>query len=308
MQLIITEKPSVEANFNREMYATSDSLACPSVYYKFNYTDYSYPSEPKYIHYNNCKFQYEMKSYEEGILKTIIPLDFNNINSINFTKYTEIFILVEPDHSSVRGADIFLNHFLGSEQIHYPVTFALGSDYPFIEIPDMYANRLDYFNEPVNDNERIFKYGDLKKYREKYQLKDFIDFNFNGLMNKHFKTKNILLTRNKILTLLLLSRYHFDNDMDSNEVISIDMKDFSIGSIASQSDIIRALIDAKFISPKLFKITKKGLNFLEKLPALIKGFDSLMYFQVIEKDQFLSHEAKKKAVVDYLNRLFANLL
>lgn len=251
MQLVITEKPIVEVNFNKQLSATSDSIACPHMFYKFNYTKYQYPSEPKYLPDTDCTFNYQLKSYENGILKLQKPLNFKDSNSVDFTNYTEIFILVDPDHSGVRAADLFLNHFLGCNQIHYPVTFALGSDYPIVELRDLYDGRLDYFNEPIKSSKQMRKYSDLKKYRQEYQVKDYIDFNFNGLINKHFKTKNILLTRNKILTLLLLSRYKFENDMDSNEVISRDMQDFNIGSVASRSDILWSLIDAKFISPCL---------------------------------------------------------
>lgn len=308
MQLVITEKPIVEATFNKELSATSDSIACPYMFYKFNYTNYKYPSEPKYMPEHNCKFNYQLKSYEKGILKNQTPLDFKDSNSIDFLKYTEVFLLVDPDHSGVRGADLFLNHFLESSQVHYPITFALDSCFSNTSLPEVYASRLDYFNNPSGCSTKIRKYEDLKVYRQKYQLKDYIDFNFNGLINKHFKTKNIILTRNKILTLLLLSRYNFNNDMDSNEIIGRDMKDYNIGSAVSQSDILWSLIDAKFISPKLFKVTKKGLSFLDKLPALMKNFDSLMYFQAIEKDKLLSHDAKKIAVIDYLNRMFCGLL
>lgn len=88
-------------------------------------------------------------------------------------------------------------------------------------------------------------YEQIERYRKYYEIKDYIDFNFNGLMKKLFLDKKLFLTRNKIMTLLLIQKYSFNDGMDARDVIGREMMALNIGSEWSKSDIVSSLLEAK---------------------------------------------------------------
>lgn len=129
----------------------------------------------------------------------------------------------------------------------YPVTFALIETQNPEHIAHVFKNRMDYFQLPVTAIAKK-QHNTIDKYRKKYQVKDYIDFNFNGLIKQFFPTGKLLMTRNKIMTLLLLENAGFTEGQGANETIGREMSRNKIGSPASISPILSTLIDAKFIT------------------------------------------------------------
>lgn len=300
MQLIITEKPYVHMNINKALTSlTADGICNVHLFYKFNYDDFNFPSKPRYQHDDKCDFTYNMYHHRNGQLTTGSVFDFKASQYEKFLSYSEICLFVEPDHSGVRCTDLFLDHFFGNLQDKYPITFTvieLGTDE---HIRDAYENRLDFFKLPITKKEKTI-HDKIDKYRKQYEIKDYIDFNFNGLMKQLFPTGQLLMTRNKMMALLLIAES--TEPLDSNKFIG-KLVQYDIGNPAAKSEIVRNLVDAEFLTPDLYSLTKNGKLFLERLPSGLKNFELLKLLQTIDAKE-LTHEQKMLEIENSLKSIF----
>lgn len=237
-------------------------------------------------------------------------------NSYNdFLKYSEICFFLDRNHTDVRSADLFLDHFFGKFKERYSVTFVWIDNHSTEHIKRQYESRLDYFKfSPVGEETETVKkvYQQLHSHRKEYEIKDYIDFNFNGIMKKIFITDKLpfhklLMTRNKIMTLLLIQRYSFSDSMESRDVVGREMMELNIGSSASRSEIVSTLVYDKMLTPELFRLTKKAKKILETLPVRSNDFDCLAHFKIIESLDDCTHEQKIEAVDNYLSEMFSSV-
>lgn len=304
MQLLVTEKPFVQKNISKYLpNIEADSICNVHLDYKFNYDNFTFPSNPSYEYDKKVKHSFKMVHHRNGQILTGVTFDFNESHYTDFINYSEICIFIDLDHSGVRSTDLFLEHFFGDMKDKYPITFAILDDYVQNNFSKRYEDRIDLFkSSEVKQHQQMHNKVDY--YRKKYEIKDYIDFNFNGLMRQYFPTGKLLVTRNTILTLLLLSRYTFTDKMDAVQNIGVEMERNKIGSPISKSEIVGKLVDAKFVSPELFRVTKKGKSFIEQLPAGLKDFDSLMHFKAIEQITDLTHDRIKEEIELYLAKMF----
>jgi hypothetical protein len=304
MKLFIAERPNVHNAINQALpNVEAEGITNVHLFYKFVYDGYTFPSQPRYQVQQEYSYSYQMRHYSGGSLQNGTPFNFKEATFNDFLPYSEICLFIECDHSGVRCSDLILDLFLGDMKSKYPVTFALIETQNPEHIAQVFKNRMDYFQLPVTAIAKK-QHNTIDKYRKKYQVKDYIDFNFNGLIKQFFPTGKLLMTRNKIITLLLLENAGFTEGQGANETIGREMSRNKIGSPASISPILSTLIDAKFITPEVLRLTKKGKSFLNSLPANIRNFDSLMHFQTIENNKECSHEQTLEAIEAYLIKLF----
>jgi hypothetical protein len=306
MKLIITDKPNVQFAVNEALQdIEADGLCNLFRFYKFNDLDYSFPSHPIYKCDNELNFFYPMYHHGEGHVKKGKSFKFSENTRNNLLKYTEISFFLDSSRTDVRSTDLFLDYFFGKLKQHHSVTFTWIDNYSTKHIQEIYESRLDYFEVPSVDKELDIKnYQKIEQYRKAYEIKDYIDFNFNGLMKKNFPTKKLVMTRNKIMTLLILKQYSFNDSMDSRDVMGREMKEFDIGTSWSRSEILTTLIHAKMVTPELYRLTKKAKEFLMSLPETLKDFDGLAHLRTIELCNDYTHEQKIKAVNVYLSKMF----
>jgi len=306
MKLIITDKPNVQFAVNEALQdIEADGLCNLFRFYKFNDLNYSFPSHPIYKCDNDLNFFYPMYHHGEGYVKKGKSFNFSEHTRNDLLKYSEISFFLDSSRTDVRSTDLFLDYFFGELKSRHSVTFTWIDDYSNETIRGGYESRLDYFEAPsVNREIENKNYQKIEQYRKEYEIKDYIDFNFNGLMKKNFLIQKLLVTRNKVMTLLLLQRYSFSDSMDSRDVIGREMTELNIGSAWSKSDIISSLIEAQMVTPELYRLTKKAKAFLASLPESLKDFDGLAYLRTIELRDDCTHEQKIEEVNAYLSKLF----
>lgn len=306
MKLIVTEKPNIQLEINKSLPdIEADGICNLFRFYKFNDAYYSFPSQPTYKCDNNLNFYYPMYHHSDSKLTKGKDFKFSENTRNDFLKYSEICFCLNSSHTDVRLTDLFLDYFFGEMKERHSVTFIWIDNYLNDNIKKVYESRLDYFEAPSAEREIETKnYQKIEQYRKAYEIKDYIDFNFNGLMKKIFPTKKLMITRNKIMTLLLLQRYSFNDSMDSRDVIGREMMDFNIGTSWSRSEIVTTLIDAQMVTPELYRLTKKAKTFLKGLPETLTDFDGLAHLRTIELRNDYTHEQKIEAVNVYLSKMF----
>lgn len=306
MKLIITNKPNVHYAINDSLFnIEADGICNVFRFYKFNNDNYSFPSYPRYQYDNEFDFFYNMYNHGGNKITEGKQFKFNENTYNDFLKYSEICFFLDPCHTDVRSTDLFLDYFFGQLKQHHSVTFTWIDNYSNAHIKEVYESRLDYFESSLKDSETDNQhYQEIERYRKSYQIKDYIDFNFNGLMKKSFLVPKLLLTRNKIMIMLLLQRYSFNDSMESRDVIGREMKELNIGSAWSKSDIVSSLVDAQMVTPELYRLTKKAKAFLAGLPDSLKDFDGLAHLRTIELCNDYTHEQKIEEVNVYLSKMF----
>jgi hypothetical protein len=308
MKLFVTDKPSTQQAINKSLpNIEADGICNLFRFYQFNYDNYSFLSYPQYQGDNDIGFFYPMYHHAHNKVTSGKEFKFSENSYNDFLKYSEICFFLDRHHTEVRSADLFLDKFFGKLKEHYSVTFAWFDNYATDHIKHSYESRLDYFEAPAIGGETGTPrkvYQQLDRHRKAYEIKDYIDFNFNGIMKKVFPTDQLLITRNKIMALLLLQRYIFIDNTESFDTFGREMRDLNIGSSVSRSEILYSLINAKMVSPKLLRVTKKGKSFLDILPVGARDFDCLAHLQTIESLHDCTHERKIKAVDDYLSKIF----
>lgn len=306
MKLIITDKSNVQFAVNEALQdIEADGLCNLFRFYKFNDLNYSFPSHPIYKCDNDLNFFYPMYHHGEGYVKKGKSFNFSKHTRNDLLKYSEISFFLDSSRTDVRSTDLFLDYFFGELKSRHSVTFTWIDDYSNETIRGGYESRLDYFEAPsVNREIENKNYQKIEQYRKEYEIKDYIDFNFNGLMKQNFPTKKLVMTRNKIMTLLLLQRYSFNDSMDSRDVIGREMSEFHIGTSWSRSEIVTTLVHAKMVTPAFYRLTKKAKAFLASLPDTLKDFDVLAYLRTIELRDDCTHEQKIEEVNAYLSKLF----
>jgi hypothetical protein len=308
MKLLIAEKPMVHNSINQALFnIEAEGITNVHLFYKFVYDGYTFPSIPRYEPQRDTGFLYNRVYHKGGTILQGAPFNFYEATFNDFLQYSEICLFVEPDHSGVRCTDLFLDHFFGEMKANYPITFTIIEQHSPEHINSVYDNRIDFFKEPVTANAKK-KHKQMKYYRERYKIKDYIDFNFNGLMKQFFPTEKLLMTRNKIITLLLLEQCNFSKIRGSEAKIIQEMSKYKIGSPASISVILSTLKDAGFVTPEILSVTDMGKAFIESLPAGLSDFYNLMEFQRIEQFKDISHADKITLAQDHLSLLFSNYL
>lgn len=304
MKLFIAEKPNVHNAINKALpNIEADGITNVHLFYKFVYDGYTFPSTPRYEFQKEGSFPYRIAHHRGSTIRPGALFNFKEATFNDFLPYSEICLFIEPDHSGIRCTDLFLDLFLGELQSKCPVTFTVIENQSAEHLSQAFATRMDYFKEPETVATKKI-HAKMERFRKQYQIKDYIDFNFNGLMKQFFPTGKLLMTRNKIMTLILLDQYGFTEGQGANETIGSEMARNKIGSPASTSPILSTLIDAKFVTPEVLRVTKKGKAFLNSLPDAVKDFDSLMYFKKIEAMTDGTHEQTLKAIEDYLSKIF----
>lgn len=306
MKLIVTDKPNVQFAVNEALQnIEADGLCNLFKFYKFNDLDYSFPSHPIYKCDNDLNFFYPMYHHGDGKVTKGNSFKFSENTRSDLLKYTEISFFLYSSRTDIRSTDLFLDYFFGELKDRHSVTFTWIDNQSTEHIRKIYESRLDYFEKPSIDRDIDIKnYQKVEHYRNLYKIKDYIDFNFNGLMKKFFPTKKLLMTRNKIMTLLLLQRYSFSDSMDSRDVIGREMMELEIGTSWSRSEIVTTLIESKMVTPELYRLTKKAKSFLDSLPDQLKDFDGLAYLRTIELRDDCTHEQKIDEVNAYLSKMF----
>lgn len=308
MKLFIAEKPNVHNAISQALpNVEADGITNVHLFYKFIYDDYTFPSTPRYEFQKEDSYVYPMRHYSHGNVSNGMPFNFNEATFNDFLPYSEICLFIEKDHSAVRCTDLILELFLGDMKSKYPVTFMLIENSSPEHVVQVFKDRMDYFKDPVTAKAKK-KHKQIEHYREQYKIKDYIDFNFNGLMKQFFPTGSLLMTRNKIITLLLLEECNFTTVKGAEAKIMTKMIKHKIGSPASTSVILSTLKDAGFVKPETLTVTDEGKAFIESLSAGLSNFDSLMEFQRIEQFKEISYTDKMALAQDHLSLLFTNYL
>ena len=313
MKLFITDKPNIQHAINKSLpNIEADGICNLFRFYTFNYKNYDFLSCPQYQSDNNVGFFYPMYHHGNGKVTSGKEFKFSENSYNDFLKYSEICFFLERHHTDVRSADLFLDHFFGKLKERYSVTFVWIDNQSTEHIKCQYESRLDYFKfSPIGEETETVRkvYQQLDKYRKSYEIKDYIDFNFNGVMKNFFPTDNLpshqlLMTRNKIMALLLLQRYSFNDGMEARDVVGREMMELNIGSSESRSEIIFTLVNSNMVTPELYRLTKKAKHFLASLPAGASNFDCLAHLKIIESLDDCTHEQKIEAVDNYLSEMF----
>jgi hypothetical protein len=308
MKLFIAEKPIVHHAINDALpNIEADGISNVHLFYKFVYDGYTFPSTPRYEHEKDCGFLYRMVHHKANNISIGGSFNFYEATFNDFLQYSEICLFIELDHSGVRCSDLFLDHFFGDMKSNYPVTFTVIENHSSEHIHSVYDSRMDFFKEPSTARDKN-KHEQINYYREKYKIKDYIDFNFNGLMKQFFPTGKLLMTRNKIITLLLLEQCNFTTVTGSEAKIMKAMSKHKIGSPASTSVILSTLKDAEFVTSDTLTVTQKGKSFIESLPSVLTDFSNLMEFQIIENLKNVTHADKIALARLHLSLLFADYL
>jgi hypothetical protein len=308
MKLFIAEKPIVHHAINDALpNIEADGISNVHLFYKFVYDGYTFPSTPRYEPQKDVGFLYNRVYHKGNNISHGSGFDFYKSTFNDFLQYSEICLFVEPDHSGVRCTDLFLDHFFGEMKANYPITFTIIEEHSSEHINSVYNNRIDFFKDPVTAIAKN-KHEKMDHYRKQYQIKDYIDFNFNGLMKQFFPTGKLLMTRNKIITLLLLEQCNFTTVTGSEAKIMKAMSKHKIGSPASTSVILSTLKDAEFVTSDTLTVTQKGKSFIESLPSVLNDFSNLMEFQIIENLKNVTHADKIALARLHLSLLFADYL
>jgi hypothetical protein len=310
MQLIVTEKPIVHQDLVKglpELQATGFSNIW--LWYKFNYENFVFLNHPIYQHDPLSNFTYRWVHYIDGSIVKGDIFNYHEATHADFAPFSEIAIFVEKDHSAVRAADLFLNHSFGALKKQHPITFTLVDAYSPEALKECYHKRSDFF--VATTMKAIKDLAKIEQFRDAYKIKDYIDFNFNGMCRQHVLDENnssTFLTRNKLMVMLLLNEKQLKARKFSEASFLSKMTKNNIGSPASQMDIIRSMVNDGFLTPKLLQVTKKGKAFLDSLPNVMTDFNNLKEFQNIEKLKNVSLDDKIDLAKKHLSLLFADYL
>jgi len=289
MRLFVTEKPQLSKNISEILLKNGDCIFSNNSFkYKFDFNNYQQFSTPKY-QFESKDFLYKVNQYtEDG--KMIISGDFspdNFVSNYDISKITEILIATDPDHAGVRSADFTLDIFSKDFLETTPVNFIKIDYLSDNSIQKAYIKRASYFKDNL-----------VLKGRKCYQLKDYLDYNFMGLV-KIGKNEYNYLTRNMVWILLALK----DNTQPLKEYdIFEKMHKNKIGSAASISSIYKKILEENLIDTK-GALTSHGVNFLEKLNlnehsfTEFKNINDLVYSDV-------SLEQGKISIEIFLKNLF----
>lgn len=310
MQLIVTEKPIVHQDLIKglpSLEATGFSNIW--LWYKFNYENFAFLNHPIYQHDQLSNFTYRWVHYVDGAIVNGDVFNYHEATHTDFTPFSEIAIFVEKDYSSVRAADLFLEHSFGELKTQHPITFTLVDTYSPEALKDSYHNRSDFFMSTTT--KAIEDLAKIEQYRENYKIKDYIDFNFNGMCKQHILDENnssTFLTRNKLMLMLLMNEKTKKLSKNPESSLHSIMIKHNIGNPASRVPIIRSMVDDGFLTPKLYNVTKKGKAFLDSLPHVMTDFNNLKEFQKIEKLKNVSLDDKIHLAQKHLSLLFADYL
>lgn len=289
MRLFITEKPQLSKIISEILGKQGDYIFSNNSFkYKFIFNDYQQFSIPKY-HFESNDFLYKINQCI-GDKKMIVKGDFspdNFVSNYDISQITEILIATDPDHAGIRSADFTLDIFNKDFLDSIPVNFLkidVSSD--------------DGIQKSYIKRENYFKNNFVLNCRKCYQLKDYLDYNFMGLV-KSGKNEYHYLTRNMVWILLLLK----DNTqhLKVQDIIS-KMHKNKIGSAASNLEIYKKISEENLIDTKGI-ITSHGADLLKKLNLNdnsvtdFKNINELVYSNV-------SLEQGKISIEIFLKNLF----
>lgn len=310
MQLIVTEKPIVHQDLIKglpDLQATGFSNIW--LWYKFNYENFAFLNHPIYKHDPLSNFTYRWVHYVDGAIVNGDIFNYHEATHNDFISFSEITIFVEKDYSSVRAADLFLEHSFGELKTQHPITFSLVDTYSQEALKESYHERSDFF--VATTKKSIGNLTKIEQYRQNYKIKDYIDFNFNGMCKQHILDENnssTFLTRNKLMVMLLMNDKTTKLIKNPESVLHSTMIHHNIGNPASRVPIIRSMVDDGFLTPTLYKVTKKGKEFLASLPSVMTNFENLKEFQKIEKLKTVSLDDKITQAQEHLSCLFSDYL
>lgn len=310
MQLIVTEKPIVHQDLVKglpELQATGFSNIW--LWYKFSYENFVFLNHPIYQHDPLSNFTYRWVHYIDGSIVKGDIFNYHEATHADFAPFSEIAIFVEKDHSAVRAADLFLNHSFGELKTQHPITFTLVDTYSPEGLKESYHERSDFF--VATTTKAIEDLAKIELYRQNYKIKDYIDFNFNGMCRQHVLDENnssTFLTRNKLMVMLLLNEEILKSKKNPEAFLQSTMVKHNIGSPASQMPIIQSMVKDGFLTPKLLRVTSKGKAFIDSLPKVMTDFKNLKKLQDIEKLKKISLADKITVAQQHLSLLFADYL
>lgn len=308
--LFICEKPMVADNIHDYTNLSFQALFSNSFMYEFDYSDYSFKSNPSYkIRENMKKFYASYRLINNNKIKVadfLLHSDSLYDKFLYLSDFDEICFFLERDHSSVRSFDILFNVYSKVGDGKMPITsmFVYDGQYDSLNIKKHFSNRKICNSEFVNQKT-------IQNYRNAYLLKDYIDYNFNFLMLKKF---SISLTRNMIWALCLQHELYKQNDLSMSKLIMILTK-YNVGSPASRHQIVKALENYSFLETKeneKYFLSKNGVEFVEKYSKILCNKD---YFQNFFNDfksfekgySTYSIEEVKMQIDEYFDQLVIEL-
>lgn len=291
MKLFVQEKPTLSTPLNSNILTEKDLIICNnSFYYSFDFSNFELFSTP---HYRLSDSQYTahfFKKEKDSLIKKerySAGLDVTNIDEILFYMFI--------DHSGVRAMDLTLSSFKNINDIEINV---LDEKYPSSndDLEKRYTERKSFFNNK-----------EIEKHRKIYQSKDYLDYNFNGLIKSLFENYSFL-TRNMIWTLLLIKdgqlKNSFKNKKSTNDDVILRIIDLlhknNIGSAASQTLIAKTLLDSELVFHD--SITEDSQVILNRLKLNEDNLEDFFEINaVIESDDEL--KKSKMKIDDFIQML-----
>lgn len=291
MKLFVQEKPKLSTPLTSNILTEKDLVLCNnSFYYSFDFSNFELFSTPHYLLSDSQFTAHFFKKENDLLVKT-------NRHSLGFdvSNFDEIVFYMCMDHSGARAIDLTLSSFTNINDIKISV------------LEEMHPLSTNNLEKEYKERKSLFNHKEIEKHRKVYQLKDYLDYNFNGLMQSVFEN-HPFLTRNMIWTLLLIKdgqlKAYNKNKKSKNDYAILNIIDLlhknNIGSAASQSLIAKTLVDSQLVDYD--SITDDAQAILDRLKLNEDNLEDFFEINaVIESDDEL--KKSKMKIDDFIQML-----
>lgn len=277
MKLFIVDKPSVAKTILNDLRLSDILVVANNPHlYQFDYDEFKFLSKPLY---KPKKMTYDEFYLFKSEQQKITELKFYPYSEVDyselFNELTEIHVAVDDSYGSIRATDCFFNFMFKSGWSHLPITFSMVN-YEINRCSQYFSGRINYQSSEVVQTHRCI-----------YQLKDHIDYNFNGMIKTQYPDYEYM-TRNMIKVLCSIVEYG-NNSIDAKKINEIMKEDFFFPrssfpmSSMAQGKMIDTLQAEAILSPQ-YQMTDKGWNFFDQLSVALKNKNTYQYLHSIQQD------------------------
>lgn len=276
MKLFIVDKPSVaKIILNNLLLPDILVLANNPYLYQFDYSEFKFLSKPVYKPKKMSYDEFYLFKSEQQKIKELKFQPYSVDYSELFNDVTEIHVAVDDRYGSIRATDCFFNFMFETGWSHLPITVS-AANYEINRWSQHFSRRKNYHTSEA-----------VQTHRAIYQLKDHIDYNFNGMLRIQYPDYEYM-TRNMIKILCSVVE-NCNKPLDAQKInemmkddFSFPMSSFPMSSMAYGKMINR--LQAEDILSHQYQMTDKGWGFFEQLSVALKNKNTYNYLHSIQQD------------------------
>lgn len=276
MKLFIVDKPSVAKTILNDLRLSDILVVANNPYlYQFDYSEFKFLSQPVYkpekMPYDEFYlFKSEQQKITELTFKPYSEVDYSEL----FNEFTEIHVAVDDSCDSIRATDCFFSFMFKAGWSHLPITVSV-SNYEINSCSQYFSDRIQYHSSEAVQTHRVI-----------YQLKDHVDYNFNGMIRTQYPDYEYM-TINMIKILCSIVE-NGNKPLDAKKINEIMKEYFSFPTlyfpISSTYGKMLDTLQAEAILSHQYQMTDKGWDFFEQLSVALKNKNTYHYLHSIQQD------------------------